>query len=249
MPEYILPRNLTEGTRDHALYLTYVISIDYMTDAEKLWKKSRGAYELYPERFKPETLLSLSSRTIEAFVKQLGARFASSAADTWTKISQILVDNYAGDPRNITKEASTIGRIKSRLEEFPYLRGAKLSNFYVRVMGETGLFHVTDLSELDIPVDKQVARFTAYTGVLKLLSSKFQGCVNDDPLRSIIEEAWRTAAKGIGTYPWKLDEPIWTIGSKLCAKRNCSPCPVERHCDKTRGITFKENTIFWEKTA
>ena len=46
MPEYVLPRNLKERSREHALFLTYVISIDYMTDAEKLWKKSRGAYEL-----------------------------------------------------------------------------------------------------------------------------------------------------------------------------------------------------------
>ena len=41
MPEYVLPRNLEEGTKEHALFLTYVISIDYMTDAEKLWRKSR----------------------------------------------------------------------------------------------------------------------------------------------------------------------------------------------------------------
>lgn len=43
MPEYVLPRNLTEGSREHALFLTYVISMDYMIDAVKLWKKSRGA--------------------------------------------------------------------------------------------------------------------------------------------------------------------------------------------------------------
>lgn len=35
----------------------YVISIDYMTDAEKLWRKSRGVYERYPERFTPEEIL------------------------------------------------------------------------------------------------------------------------------------------------------------------------------------------------
>ncbi|MEM4727854.1 MAG: hypothetical protein QXD04_06360, partial [Candidatus Bathyarchaeia archaeon] len=44
MPEYQLPRNLLAGSREHALYLTYVISIDYMTDAEKLWRRARGAY-------------------------------------------------------------------------------------------------------------------------------------------------------------------------------------------------------------
>ena len=54
MPEYQLSRNLKAGSHEHALCLTYVISIDYMTDAEKLWRKARSAYELYPERFTPE---------------------------------------------------------------------------------------------------------------------------------------------------------------------------------------------------
>jgi len=34
--------------------LTYVISIDYMVDAEKLWQRARRAYELRPENFTPE---------------------------------------------------------------------------------------------------------------------------------------------------------------------------------------------------
>jgi len=213
-----------------------------------LWRRSRGAYELNPERFQPETILSLGDRTIEAFVRRLGARFASSGAKTWKRISQILLDDYAGDPRNITKEALTIKQIKNELKQFPYLRGSKLSNFYIRVMSEKKLLKVNNLDELDIPVDKQVARFTAYTGALRLITNKFQGCVNDDPLRSIIEEVWRRAAKAINTYPWKLDEPIWTIGSKLCVKRKCAQCPVESNCDKTSGITFRENTIIWERT-
>uniref|UniRef100_A0A7J3X781 Uncharacterized protein n=1 Tax=Thermofilum pendens TaxID=2269 RepID=A0A7J3X781_THEPE len=37
-PEYVLPRGLVPGSREHALYLTYVIAIDYMVDAEKLWQ-------------------------------------------------------------------------------------------------------------------------------------------------------------------------------------------------------------------
>lgn len=61
MPEYILPRNLDKGSREHALYLTYVISIDYMTDAEKLWRNSRGAYEVYPARALTVTNLDISS--------------------------------------------------------------------------------------------------------------------------------------------------------------------------------------------
>lgn len=104
MPEYRLPRNLMAGTREHALYLTYVISIDYMTDAEKLWSKARGAYELYPERFTPERILAVSERTLEVFLRRLGARFSSSAAKTWKKISAILMNKCGGDPRNMTPQ-------------------------------------------------------------------------------------------------------------------------------------------------
>ncbi|MEM3666986.1 MAG: hypothetical protein QW222_07905 [Candidatus Bathyarchaeia archaeon] len=246
MPEYQLPRNLVAGSREHALYLTYVISIDYMTDAEKLWSKARGAYELYPERFTPEKVLAVSERTLQVFLKRLGARFSPSAAKTWKKISAVLMEKYDGDPRNITAQPLTVAEIKERLKDFPYLRGNKLANFYIRAMGETGLFKVKDLDELDIPVDKQIARFTVYTGVLRLKSGKFQGCANDDPLRSLIQEAWREAAKTIGTAPWKLDEPMWNIGSKLCTYRKCKQCPVENLCNKTTGISFKENLLIWE---
>ena len=247
MPEYVLPRNLREGTRQHALYLTYVVSIDYMVDAEKLWKKSRGAYELHPERFTSEKILKVSQRSVELFVKKLGARYYKNAAKTWKKISEILLETYDGDPRNITLEPIDIAEVKKRLKAFPYLRGNKLSNFYIRVMRETGLFKLKNLNELDIPVDKQVARFTIYTGVLNLLSVSFVGCAQDEPLRGLIEEAWRNAAKALDTAPWKLDEPIWTTGSKLCSGKKCGQCQVEDLCDKTKGITFKENTVIWRR--
>jgi endonuclease III len=247
MPEYILPRNLKAGTREYALFLTYVISIDYMTDAVKLWERSRGAYELHPERFTPEKILKASPRSVEVFVRKLGARYYMNAAKTWIKISRILNDKYDGDPRNITKETLEIVEVKRRLKDFPYLRGNKLSNFYIRAMGEPRLFKVKNLNELDIPVDKQVARFTMYTGVLKLLSEQFIGCAQEKPMRDYVEEAWRNAAKKLGTAPWKLDEPIWTIGSKLCSGRKCGQCPTEDLCDKTKGITFKENTVIWKR--
>jgi len=55
------------------------------------------------------------------------------------------------------------------------------------------------------------------------------------------------AAKTLGTAPWKLDKPIWTVGSKLCSGRKCGECPVEDSCDKTKGIAFKENTVIWKR--
>jgi len=248
-PEYVLPRKMTEGSREHALFLTYVISINYMTDSAQLWKKSRGAYALFPERFTPEKILKSSSQTVETFVKYLGARNYVNAAKTWIKISKMLAENYHGDPRNITKETLKITDIQKRLKLFPCLRGSKLSNFYIRVMGETGLFKIKNLSQLNIPVDKQVARFTICSGVLKLVSKHFVGCAHEEPLRELLEEVWRNAAKTLGSAPWKLHEPIRIIESTMCDHKKCKQCPVEDHCEKKKqGIATKENTIFWRKT-
>ena len=46
MPEYILPGNMISGSREHALWLTFVVSVDYMADAVRLWKNARADYEL-----------------------------------------------------------------------------------------------------------------------------------------------------------------------------------------------------------
>ncbi|MFX0206831.1 MAG: hypothetical protein ACFFDT_12665 [Candidatus Hodarchaeota archaeon] len=249
MPEYILPPNLIRGSKEHALYLTYVISVDYMTDAVKLWRRSREEYQYNPDSFNSTKILDMSDSQLRTLVKRIGGRFPKTGVETWRKISKILLDRYDGDPRNITREPSTIEEIKRKVDVFPYLRGKKLSNFYLRAMGENGLFKISNFNKLDIPVDIQVARFTMYTGVLKLLSDSFRGCVHEEPLRGLIEEAWREAAYKLSTYPWKLDEPIWTIGSKLCSKRKCSLCPVESLCDKTKGIRFKNAIAHWESFA
>jgi len=249
MPEYILSDNLVEGSKEHALYLTFIVSIDYMTDAVKLWSNARGAYRIYPERFDPKVILKLGDRTLTSFLRGLGARYPESGAQTWKTISKILIEKYNGDPRDLTQDPKTIQQLKSELKQFPYLRGNKLSNFYLRTMGEKGLLKISDFSELDIPVDIQVARFTLYTGVLKVLSESFEGCVHKDPLRGLIEEAWRNAARKINTCPWKLDEPIWTVGSKLCSKRQCSNCPVGDLCDKVKGIRFKDAVVLWQRAA
>jgi endonuclease III len=249
MPEYILPRNLVPGSKEHAQYLTLVISIDKRTGAEKLWRNSRETYELYPDRFDPSVIASLGNTTLTSFVRRLGARYPKEGGKAWKRISSILIEKYDGDPRRLTPEPSMIDDVKSKLDDLPQLRGPKLSNFYLRAMGETGLLKLSDFDDLPIPVDIQVARFTTYTGTLRLASGSFEGCVHNNPFRGLIEEVWHDAAKEVNTQAWKLDEPIWTIGSRLCSKRLCSKCPVEDLCDKVKDARFRGSVVTWERAS
>lgn len=111
MPEYILPPNLVKGSKEHARYLTYVIAVDYMTDAVKLWRGSREEYQYNPNSFNSTRILDMSESQLRTLIKRIGGRFPKTGAGTWKKIAKILLDRYDGDPRNITREPQTIAEI------------------------------------------------------------------------------------------------------------------------------------------
>lgn len=247
MPEYVLPENIKEGSVEHAWYLTYVISIDYQTDAVKLWRNARYTYLHHPEYFDPKNLVNMKLETLSQILRELGARYSTNGARAWKKISTILLEKYGGDPRRITPQPLAVHEVKRLIDSFPNLRGKKLSNFYIRAMGEKGLFKIKNLNDLDIPVDVQVARFTFYTGCLQLKEGSLDGCIHDPPIQPAIEEAWRKAAKTLNIAPWKLDEPIWTIGSRLCSRRYCNPCPVKHLCNRNFDAVIRGNRIHWNK--
>jgi len=239
MPEYQLPRNIREDSRELALYYTYMVALDYQVDADRLWQRAREAYEQHPEMFTPEKILEIDEKELAVFLKNLGARYYNKAGKSWKKISEILLRNYNGDPRNITIQPLTIKEIKEKhLEKFPYLKGDKLSNFYLRVMGEKKLLKIIDFDKLDVAVDIQVARFTIYTGVLKPRVPVTEVLLNSR-LKELVREAWRKGAMAIGVAPWMLDEVIWYVAKNLCSEKKCNECPIASYCDKNINIKVK----------
>ena len=109
-------------------------------------------------------------------------------------------------------------------------------------MGENELFKIKDFDKLSVAVDIQVARVTFYTGVLKIPGS-YYGCIHHEPVRPMIEDIWDQAAQEIGVPAWYLDEPLWSIGSKLCSKKGCGRCPVAEECEKNFYVKFKGSNI------
>ena len=242
MPEYIPPKGLDKSSREYALYLTYIIAIDFQTNAVKLWKRARSLYEDEPKFFDPELIVSLDNSTLRDIVRSLGARYPSGGADGWKKISQILLNEYDGDPRNITKKPIRLKELRKKLNSFPYLRGKKLNTLYIRAMGESGLFKIEDFDKLSVAVDIQVARVTFYTGVLTIEGS-YYGCIHHEPIRPMIENVWSEAAKKLSIPAWYLDEPLWSIGSKLCSKKNCNRCTIREWCNRNFNVRFKGANI------
>lgn len=242
MPEYIYP-DVPDVSRELALYFTYVMALDYQTKADRLWSRSREQFNRRGDLFEPENILSMDFSDLVTLVKSLGSRFPNNGARAWRKISSLLLEEYKGDPRNIAVERTSLKEIKSRLSPFPSLRGPKVGRVYTRIMGEKGLFNVSDLDSLDVAIDVQVTRFTFYTGVLKAegrIYSSFQSHM----IKNAIEGVWRKVASEVNCPPWKLDEPIWTIASNLCSHQfKCNTCPVEKLCNKDFNYGFQNGIL------
>jgi len=242
MPEYIPPAGLDRRSREYALYLTYVIAIDFQTDAVKLWKRARQRYEMEPHLFEPQVIVQTSHSALRSIVRSLGARYPNGAASGWKKTSQILLHKYGADPRSITPRPLKLAEVRERISEFPYLKGKKLNNFYIRAMGENQFFKIQDFDNLSVAVDIQVARITFYTGVVKSDRS-FYGCIHSEPIRPIIEDVWSRATKSLSIPAWYIDEPLWSVGSRLCSKKKCSPCPINELCERRFTVRFKGSNV------
>jgi len=105
-------------------------------------------------------------------------------------------------------------------------------------VGENKLFTISDFDGLSVAVDIQVARITFYSGVLQIEGS-YYGCIHHEPLRLLIEGSWDDASKNIGVPAWYLDEPLWSVGSRLCSKKRCYRCPIGDDCDRNFNIRFR----------
>lgn len=73
-------------------------------------------------------------------------------------------------------------------------------------VGDTGLLEVEELNDLDILVDKQVARFIAYTSILKHLGD-LRG-LGEELMKSLVQRVWRDAASWANVFPWRLAKAI-----------------------------------------
>ena len=140
-----------------------------------------------PEYFNPRILMNMDLEALSGVLRKLGARYPTNGAKAWKNISAILIREYEGDPRRMTPTPLALHEMKELIKGLPYLRGKKLSSFYIRVMGEKGLFKIRNLNELDIAVDVQVARFTFYTGCLQLKEGVVKGCIHSASARIFLK--------------------------------------------------------------
>lgn len=241
MPEAILPEGISKGSREHLLFLTLTVSIDYMRDADRLWDAARATFNDPETRFLffPEEVVQKDFQTIINAGQNYNLfKRPSKDAERWIKICKTFHDYYQNSPLNFIEDCNFDALcIRNRLHNyatlFPGLSGDKIGALWLRVVWKIGGIRLTNLKKISIPVDAHIRRATIKTQVItnheEIPKNKL------DLLDDYIRLAWDLSFQNTEIMPLEIDEPLWHLSRYGCSKAqkscpNFDKCPVNYYC-------------------
>lgn len=241
MPEDELPEGVVRGSREHLLFLTLTVSIDYMRDADQLWDAARATFNDPETRFLffPEEVVQKDFQLIINAGQNYNLfKRPSKDAERWIKICKTLHDYYQNSPLNFIEDCDfdalcIQNRLRNYAALFPGLSGDKISPLWLRVVWKIGGIRLTNLKKISIPVDAHIRRATIKTQVITNHEDIPKNKL--DLLDYYVRLAWDLSLQNTEIMPLEIDEPLWHLSKYGCSKAqkscpNFDKCPVNHYC-------------------
>lgn len=224
------------------LIVTYTTALDYMRNAEELWRSSLNTLkdEEVSWVFDPNAVVGKGKEELlKALSKHGLAKKKKRDTEIWYTLSQTLSKKYGGSLTALFEEYSydVVSMfedfLKNRKEEFPSLSGTKIFPHWIRSLKEKVPLPVKRVEELPIPVDVHVARATLTTGCI---TGKYSAKGITETLKRRVIEVWREGLKGTQIAPIEMFRPLWLLSKHGCHYRKdgerpkLNECPVSRFC-------------------
>lgn len=164
-------------------------------------------------------------------------RFPALVAGRLIAASKLLLRKYGGNAANIWPKGESAAEVVSRLDEFEGI-GQKISRLMGRVLVEYLGVTLVNWQELDIAVDRHVARVFLRTGLVTRSPGTY-------PVSELVAEVTARARALYPQFPGALDEPAVTVGMEWCTaeKAYChcleGPCPLCKSCPKNTNLNVQ----------
>jgi hypothetical protein len=247
MPEDIEPAEVARGSLEHLMFITLTVSIDYMRDANALWRNSRKTFEDLGTRylFDAKSIKEANIREIKRdMAKYSLAQRINQDANIWKTVETTFYTKWDGDPRNFLNSCewnapNILQKMNKAKKDFPYLSGSKIGPLWLRMLRDNvGIKILLDIDKIPIPVDVHVARATLATGIVH---GSYEGSFGE--LFSYVRRAWWDSVEGIYVsgrpmIAIDVDEPLWHLSKYGCTYRDkqtgsCKmkdACPAKDFC-------------------
>ncbi len=200
-----LPKTATE--KQKALFLFYVIQLDYATKSQRLYAGAQKLFQEKPDFFSPNLILQIGEHNLKHRLKKyLMPRYINEAVKRYVTNSKKLSTEYNSDPRLLFQKANTANQALQKVREFRGF-GPKIGNFFVRTMVNTFNYNYPDVEDLLPPVDVHDVRIAYLMGYVK----------TDKMIEKNIKEVkklWSRACKDAGVSWLVFDKALWLLGSE-----------------------------------
>lgn len=199
--------NLPISSRENYLYFTLPCALNFQRNSPNLW---RSALETYNDPqtnylFFPEKVVQRTEDEVRMdMVKHKLALQPNKHTNIWYRLSKTLAQNYNSDPRvfldehrfDVLRIISTIQI--TRKNQFPYLSGIKLSNYWLFILSHFTDVDFTNKHEISIIPDTHVIKSSIRLGVVK-----------EDSTSKDVEAAWRPILKELDISPIEMHSALW----------------------------------------
>lgn len=227
-----LPRDVYPLSKEHAIFLMHIISLDYATRSIRLYENGKTLFSKHPELFNPADVINIGIEKLRELITQnVGARFPNEATLRWFENSKKLLTEYNGDPRNVFIDCKDGQEALDRIRKFRGM-GRKTGALLLRAFANLGFVTLSNLDRVLVPVDVHDTRIAFFTRCIQG-SQKPEFYVENYPRYvRYVSEFWSKTARNANLNWLVLDRALWLLGSKGCAKGLHGSCPLRDFCIK-----------------
>lgn len=207
LAEHEVNPGLDPSSRENYLYFTLPVCINFQRSSPAMWRAALSTYQDSETNylFYPEQVVQFSREKIQKDLlkHKLGLQL-NKHTDIWVAISTAMSKNFKSDPRELFKTADfdvvkALDLIQNRYKgQFPYLRGPKLSNYWLFILTSFTDLKLKNMNEISIIPDTHIIK-----------SSEHLGLVPKDANQAMVIAAWRELLKDHQINPVEMHPVLW----------------------------------------
>lgn len=207
LAEHEVNPDLPKDSRLNYIYFTLPVCLNFQRSSPSMWQAALKTYQ-DPETnylFYPEVVVQGPREKIQKDLlkHKLGLQL-NKHTDIWIAISKAFNTYFDADPRKLFESANydvlkSLNIIQvTHKNDFPYLRGPKLSNYWLYILSHYTDLKLSNMHEISIIPDTHIIKSSEYLGMVP---------AGSDPL--LVVATWKELLAGHEFSPVDMHAVLW----------------------------------------
>lgn len=207
LAEHEVHPDLDPTSRERYLYFTLPVSLNFQRNSPAMWRSALATWN-DPQThylFFPEEVTKRSFEEVQQdLIKHKLALQKNKHPLIWTALSKTLHDFYNNDPREVIRknDSSVISILHclqvEQKEHFPYLRGAKMANYWLYILTQFTDITLSDKNAISIIPDTHVLQCSAHLDIAPEGTSP-----------ETVAQLWKELLEGSEISPVDMHPVLW----------------------------------------